>query len=192
MDVAAMRKGSKGFSLLEVLLASMFIAMAVGVGVHCLVAGIRVNDRTLTQGMVQELARQSLERMVRELKDSGEGCTGWSVGLNPSPANQYYDQYVTRVSFSRCTGYNTGADMLTWGPVVTLSYQAAQGAEPGKAVRTQNGVQTTICDGVSDFRMKYISVEGSLELTLTVMRRDPESPGHWIRSSHTTSVKLRN
>lgn len=187
-----MRRGWNGFTLLEVLIASVLLGLVLAVGVHCLMAGMRVDERTMTQGTVQEQTRQTLDKIVRELKDSGEGCTGWAIGLNPSPATQYYDQDVTRISFSRCTGYNAATDLLTWGPVETFSYQPAQGAEPGKVVRTENGVQTMICDGVSDFHMRYVSTEGRLELTLTVVRRDPESPGHTINASHTTSVKLRN
>ncbi|GEM_PF-3934155 len=184
--------GTGGFTLLEVLIASVLIALAVAVGVHALLVGIGVNSRTLTQGTVQEQARQCLEVMVREFKDSGEGCTGWAVGVNPNPADQYYDQDVTQISFSRCTGYDPSADLLEWGPIEAFRYQPAQGAEPGKVVKVAGGGETVICDSASDFRMKYLRDEGSIELTLTVLRADPQSPGHYIRASHTTSVKLRN
>ena len=187
-----MCKSEAGFSLIEVLLASALMALIIAVGVHCTLRGMGVNSRCLTQGGVQEVARRTVEAMLREMKDSGESCTGWAIGLNPSPVSEFYDQDVTQVSFSRCIGYDVGLDTLQWGPVVTLSFQPAQGAEPGKVIRTENGVQTIICDRVGDFRACYLSMEGRLELTVTVTSDDPQSPGHVIRASHTGSVKLRN
>ena len=184
--------GRSGFTLIEVLLASVLLAAAMGIAVHCLLAGLKVNSRTLTQGTVQEQARQHLDAMVRELKDSGEGCTGWAIGINPNPANQFYNIDVTQVCFSRCTGYDATNDQLLWGPVIKLSFLPPQGAEPGKVVRTESGVQTLVCDNVADFRVHYVSLTGELRLTLTVARWDPVSAGHVVCSSHTTSVKLRN
>lgn len=192
MDGASGHGNRNGFTLLEVLIASVLMALAMGIGMHCLLAGMKVNSRTLTQGTVQEQARQCLDSMVRELKDSGEGCTGWAIGLNPTPASQFYDIDVNQVSFSRCTGYDAASDLLSWGPVVKLSFQPPQGMDLGKVVRTEGGVQTLICDGVADFHMHYVSLTGELQLTLTVARWDPVSPGHVISASHTTAVKLRN
>lgn len=185
-------KSECGFSLLEVMVASVLIGLVMAVGVHCMLRGIGVNSRALTQGSVQELARSTVEALLRELKDSGESCTGWAVGLNPAPASQYYDQDVTQLSFSRCIGYDAALDTLQWGSVVTFSYQPAQGDEPGKVIRTENGVQTIVCDRVSDFRACYFAVDGQLQLTLTVTDEDPQSPGHLIVASHTASVTLRN
>ena len=192
MNGTCKHPNTSAFTLLEVLIASLLIAFAVAIAVHCLVAGIRVNSETLTQGTVQEQARQCLETMVRELKDSGEGCTGWAVGLNPNPTSQFYNRDVTQVSFSRCTGYDPVLDLLHWGPVVTYSFQAAQGAEPGKLLRREGSSQTPICDHVSDFHVRYLPTTAQFTMTLTLQCPDPDSPGHLIRSSLNQTIKLRN
>ena len=192
MTKLSVQRFKYGFSLLEVLLASVITALIMAVSVNALLRGLGVNSQCLTQGTVQEQARHSVESLVRELKDSSEGCTGWAVGLNPDPVGQYYDQDVIQVSFSRCTGYDPALELRQWGPVVTFSYQPAQGAEPGKLLRTENGVQTVICDNVSDFHVHYVAQNGQFQVTVTVVRDNPQSPGHTIRASHTGTVKLRN
>ena len=183
---------SRAFTLIEVLIASVIAAMILALSIHFMMAGLGVHTRCLTQGTIQDQARQGIETIIRELKDSGEGCTGWAVGINPNPASQFYDQDVTRVGFSRCVGYDPAQDLLLWGPVVSYSFQPAQGAEPGKLVRTESGVPTLVCDRVVDFHVRFLPMTAKFQVTLTVQCPDPESPGHFIRASYQSSVKLRN
>ena len=185
-------KTRKGFTLLEVVLAALIAGAALAVAVTFLRAGMGASSRTMTQGVVQERVRQVVEVMVRELKDTGETCTGWTVGENPNPAGQYYDQDVSVISFSRCVGYDPALEMLQWGPVVTYEYGPPVGEEPGKLVRTENGMRTEVCDHVGAFTARYVQEDSAVTVTLTVERADPENAEHTIRASYTTSVRLRN
>ena len=144
------------------------------------------------QGMVQEEARHVVAAIVRELKDSGEECTGWEIGLNPDPPSQYYEQEASRISFSRCIGYDPALEMLQWGPAVTYELDPAVGEEPAKLARTENGVRVGVCDHVGAFTVCYMPDDSLVVITLTVQREDPESRGDLIRASYTTSVRLRN
>lgn len=182
----------RGFTLLELLVASILALVVMGTTLSLLLAGIAVNGRNLTQGTVQEEARRAVEAITRELKDSSPSCTGWVIGVDPPSPEAFYDTAVTQISFSRCTGYDTVLDMLEWGPVVTLGYEPAQGAEPGKIFRMENGFKTYICDSVSDFNVTYLSATGEFEVTVAVSRTDPGNPDQTISAAHTALVKLRN
>jgi prepilin-type N-terminal cleavage/methylation domain-containing protein len=187
-----MTESRKAFSLLEVLLVSVIMAVILAVTINLVRSGLSASSRTVTQGATQEEACRVVDALSRELKDSGEGCTGWAVGLNPSPPSQYYGQDVSRISFSRCIGYDPTLELLQWGPVVTYEYQNAVGDEPGKLARTEGGVRVTVCDHVSQFLVHYMPDNSVVVVTLTVECDDPESPGHTIRASHTRNVRLRN
>jgi len=181
-----------GFTLLEVLLTAALVALILIASVGLLSSGMKTTAQSVTQGSVQEEADRVLERLGRELKDSGVTSTGWEIGINPSPADQFYGQEVTRISFSRCTGYDADMEMLQWGPVVSYQYIAADGAEPGRLVRSENGTTVTVCDNVQDFAACYDADESLMTIRVTVQRENPGSRGHFIRASYTTSVRLRN
>ena len=182
----------RGFTLIEVLLALVLAALVMGAALTFFLTGIGANSRCLTQGSVLEEARRAVEAMTQEVKDSSESCTGWEIGVDPLPPDQYYDTEVTQVSFSRCIGYDTTLDLPEWGPVVTFGYEPAQGDEPGKIFRMSGGVKTYTCDSVANFYMKYLSGTGQIEVMVAVSRRDPESPDHMICAAHTALVSLRN
>lgn len=186
------RNSTRAFTLLEVLIASLLLAVMLAVSINLLRAGMSTSSGTVTQGIVQEEARHVVEAFVRELKDAGEVCTGWEVGPNPDPSTQYYGQDVGTISFSRGIGYDPALEMLQWGPVVTYEYEEAVGEEPGKLVRTEGGVRTAVCNYVSDFRVCYEPNDSVVTVTLAVQRLDPDSPDHFVRASYSTSVKLRN
>ncbi|HUW58111.1 MAG TPA: hypothetical protein VMZ92_15845 [Planctomycetota bacterium] len=182
----------KAFTLLEVLLAAVLVGVMLAVGITFLRAGMGASSRTMTQGVVQERVRQVVEVMVRELKDTGETCTGWTVGENPDPADQYYGQDVAVISFSRCVGYDPALELLQWGPVVTYEYEPPVGEEPGKLVRTEDGTRVNVCDNVSAFTVCYVQEDSAMTVTLTVECADPGNAEHTIRVSYTTNVNLRN
>jgi Tfp pilus assembly protein PilE len=185
-------KSRRGFTLLEMAVVALTMAVILVTTILLLKAGLGASSRSAAQGMVQEEARRSVERIARELKDSSEESTGWEVGVNPVPYTQYYDNDVSRISFSRCTGYDATHDLLQWGPVVVYEHQPAAGSEPGKLVRLENGARMTVCDHVSEFAVHYQPDDKVMIVSLTVQTPDLESPGHVVRASYSDRVKLRN
>lgn len=185
-------KSVKAFSLLELLIASVIMVILIGASFSLLRTGLGASSTTVTQGIVQERARGVVEALAREMKDTGEQCTGWEVGLDPDPVSQHYGQDVSKISFSRCVGYDPALEMLQWGSVVTYEHEPAQGEEPGKLVRTEGGAHVTVCDHVTEFAVCYQPDESAVVITLTVQRESPESRGHFISASYATTVKLRN
>jgi prepilin-type N-terminal cleavage/methylation domain-containing protein len=186
------RYARRAFTLLEVMLASAILAVVLALSIHMLLAGVGLNSRCLTQGSAEEEVVRVVEMIKRELKDSGEGCTGWAVGANPNPASQYYSQSVSQVSFSRCIGYDPANDLRQWGPVITYQLQPAQGSEPAKLLKKENNVQVPVCNNVGDFHVRYQPDNALFEVTLTVSLVDPTNRGHTIRASHTEKIRLRN
>jgi hypothetical protein len=155
-------------------------------------SGVKLSSRSAAQGMVQENARQVVETIVREVKGAGEDCTGWEVGVNPDPVDQFYDQEVGRISFSRCVGYDSGLELMEWGPVVTYEFEPAIGDEPGKIVRIENGTRVAVCNNVTTFTVTYDSGSSVLAVSATLQVEDPESPGNMIGASYTGNAKLMN
>jgi len=186
------KESRKAFTLLEVLLVSVIAAVILAATINLVRSGIAASSRTVAQGAVQEEVCRVVDALSRELKDAGEECTGWAVGPNPSPPSQYYGQDVSKISFSRCIGYDPALELRQWGPVVTYEHEGAVGDEPGKLTRTEGGVCVVVCDRVSQFLVRYTQDNSVVVVTLTVECDDPESPGHTIRASHTRNVRLRN
>ncbi|KPJ53698.1 MAG: hypothetical protein AMS16_05155 [Planctomycetes bacterium DG_58] len=185
-------KSGKAFSLLEMLVASLIMVLLVGASINLLRAGLGTSSATVAQGVVQDQARAGAETLARELKDTGVECTGWAVGANPDPVSQYYGQEVNQISFSRCVGYDPALEMLQWGPVVTYQWEPPAGDEPGKLLRTEGGTKIIVCSYVSQFVACYEPDDSVMVITLTVTHPYPGQPGHFVRASYATAVKLRN
>lgn len=186
------RISTRGFTLLELAVVTLIAGVILAATVGLLRAGLGSSSRSATQGLAQEEARRTVEAIARELKDSGESSTGWEVGVSPNPYTQYYDNDVRRVRFSRCVAYDAVNDLRLWGPMVTYEHQPASGAESGKLVRTENGVQMPVCDHVSAFAFRYVPDERLAILSLTVEHVDPGNRDHVIRADCTKRVRLRN
>jgi len=182
----------RGFTLLEVFLAAAILAIILVVTMTLWSAGVRTSSRSALQGSVQEEAGRAMERLARELKDSGEQSTGWQVGVDPAPYDQFYGQDVGRISFSRCVGYDAGLELLEWSPVVTWEFVPGAGAQPGTLVRTENGNATPVCSNVNAFTLRYEADRSTVVITLVIQQENPESRGQFVRASYTTTVALRN
>ena len=183
---------NRAFSLLELFLAASILAIILVVSMTLLSTGVNTSSRSALQGSVQEEAGRSVERLARELKDSGEASTGWEVGVDPSPYDQFYNEEVMKISFSRCVGYDAELELLQWSPVVTYEFVPGAGAQPGTLNRTEGGSTTTVCDHVNAFTVRYDPTKSTVVIMLTVQQENPESRGHFVRASYTTTVGLRN
>jgi Tfp pilus assembly protein PilV len=182
----------RAFTLIELFLAAALVAMILIVSISLLSTGWQTSAQSTAQGSVQAEADRLIERLARELKDSSEQSTGWQVGANPSPADQFYGQPVSRISFSRCTGYDPGLEALEWSPVVTYNFVPPFNGQVGRVTRTENNFTVTVCEQVQTFEIVYDADERMVNVTLVVQRNNPLDAGRAVRAAYTTGVRLRN
>ncbi len=182
----------RGFTLLEVMIVAAMVAAILLMSMSMTWLGVQTAARSSAQSSVQGQARNAVEAIARELKDSSENSSGWEIGENPTPYDEFYGQDVGKISFSRCVGYDAELELLQWSVAVTYEFTPPDGDEPGKLTRTINGIRMVVCDRVSAFIVNYSPDAGSCEITVTVSTTDPVDPGLVTRASYSTSQVLRN
>ena len=108
---------SAGFTLLEVIIATAILVAMLGVLFSLVNASQSLEARNVTIADLRSHARITLDRIVRELSDSG---------LSTFVVTPTADLAASGVSFQRATGYVAGT--VTYGPQERIAWEP----EPGE------------------------------------------------------------
>jgi type II secretory pathway pseudopilin PulG len=111
------RHGAAGFTLLEVMVSTAFLVVMMVVLFSLLSASQSLEARNVAMGDLRAHARMALDRIVRELSDSG---------LSTFTVTPTADLALGSVTFQRATGYVGGA--VVYGPQERIAWEI----EPGE------------------------------------------------------------
>lgn len=123
MEPAARR--CLGFTLLEVMIASAIFTVVMGAALQLLVVGSRTISTLDAFAQAEIQARNHMETMAKEIRQSGLMSTDWSVAADGSS-----------ITFNKCLGSN--GFTAYWSPAITYSLTAAPGEALGDGIDNNN------------------------------------------------------
>jgi type II secretory pathway pseudopilin PulG len=139
--VAALRRGERGLTLVELLVAASMGLVVVGGAVTIFVSGIRSEPRTASKVVAIQEARVAMDRITRELRQ------GLDVVPTASPDTQL--KIVTYVKAVSCTGASASTSIpcrVTYtcsGGACTRTVAQPDGSAPGPALQVVSGLAST-------------------------------------------------
>jgi type IV pilus assembly protein PilW len=138
-DMASLRTESDGFTLVELLVATILALVVIGAAVTAFTASIRSQPRVSSQAAAIQHARFTMERMVRELR---QGST-----VPSATASQL--SMVTNVDSATCGG-SASSTAISCRVTYTCSSGACtrteakpDGTSPGPAVQVVQGLSSS-------------------------------------------------
>lgn len=186
---------NKGFTLVEVLMASFIGAMVIGILFAIFSAGNDLYEVKRTQADLQGQARNALDEMSSELKQATRVS-----GQTPSP-NLFFPTTPDNRNIDFClpldldaNGYLTNINgTIEWDTTNPVRY--VYNATGRQVVRTQNGVDRTLANNVLDVRYIDITYDNSLainELKIVLSLSKTTPRGRTMSTATTATIKLRN
>ena len=148
------RQAQAGFSLIEVMIASVILIIVLTATFEVLSVGLDNYNSGSTLVEVHAHARRILDRAAKEIQGAGLS----TISPTPPATGQTGTHTIT---FQKSTGYSGGS--VQWGNVTTIAFAYETG-------ETDNG---------ADDNNNQIIDEGFV--TLTVSGSPLESLGHWVK-----------
>jgi prepilin-type N-terminal cleavage/methylation domain-containing protein len=186
---------NKGFTLVEVLMASFIGAMVIGVLFAVFSAGNDLYEVKRTQADLQGQARNALDEMSSELKQATRASN-----QTPSP-NLFFPTSPDNRNIDFClpmdldaNGYLTNTNgTIEWDTTNHIQY--LYNATGRQIIRMKNGVDKTLANNVLDVRYIDITYDSSLainELKIVLSLSKTTPHGRTMSTAATATVKLRN
>jgi prepilin-type N-terminal cleavage/methylation domain-containing protein len=135
---------SKGFTLIEIVIVIVVLAIVSGITINFLVDSLRIYTMTVNQKTLFDEGKLALERMCRDIRDA---------------------RSITSVTASSITFVRTNATAQD-GAGETITFQRNAGASTLEKVKASPVVTTTLVSNVSSFSVTNSSNEIQLQLTL--------------------------
>lgn len=153
---AALRREERGFTLVELLIATSMGLVVVGAALTMFISGMRSEPRTAAKiGAIQE-ARVTLDRITRELRQSLTAEAPAATTL----------EVVTYVKAATCNGAPAGTSIpckVTYDcedEICTRTVAQPDGSAPGPATQVVDGlVSPNVFDAQPDAEPTYIAVD---------------------------------
>ena len=189
------QKGNRGFSLVEVMVASLIFLMILGTILNIYISGSEVYENNKIQTDLQAQARMGLNSMVNELSNATKttppgGLTFPNILIPPAPGNTtmtfYLPTYVIDgVTLKPRVSINANG-IIAWNntPIV-YQYDAGQRT----LARVSNGVQTILARDVSAVQFANVS-NFEISASLTLSKLTPKQRNITITLS--SIIRLRN
>jgi prepilin-type N-terminal cleavage/methylation domain-containing protein len=212
-------RASAGFTLVEVVVATAILGVLSAVALGLLERAQRIETEAITRADLRVKARIALDRIARELRDSGPST------LEPSPLAPLGASSLT---FRRATGYDADCGTVTFGAARRLEWQPSpddpedgedndgdEVVDEGRVVFIDNpgsmpSVEVVICENVArlgdgetsdtqdnngnglvDERgLSFDLVQNVLTVRLTLERRTRR--GDLVRMAAETAILLQN
>lgn len=139
---AAFNQGESGFTLLEVLVVCLLLALAVGAVTTTLAASANTQLRDASYSYAQEQARAGLDSMVSQIRQatailaSTPNSVDMNVNLNGTALQVYYECDIpqTGTTYRECvrvqSAQGTALPPLTTGSVVLRNLQNGTSTSP--------------------------------------------------------------
>lgn len=182
-----------GFTLVE-LIVVIFIFSIIMAAIFAVLSMGRQSWHTgSTQVDLQQETRRGMDRMVKELRQSGQTKLFTIIGgvTAPFPANN--TPYNT-IIFQKAQGWDSVNDVINWGNQITYSLAGnqAQRASAGSTTILANKVATLEFKRSPDNLMTPdIDESNIVEITLQA-RKDALPGGRTMQSTLNSQVTLRN
>lgn len=180
-----MRRPRSGFALVEVVLAAGLTLVALGAVVATSSTTLSLWGTASRQSRLEETVAGTLARIAEELRFSDSSTLVVSAQDGSS-----------RLDFRVATGFDAGTESAVWSSLVTWVVSASPvdadgdgAADEWRLERQQDGASVILCDHLPAGGFTALSVDGRLDLTLTLVGNDR---GRAIRASATTAVTPRN
>ncbi len=183
----------KGFSLLEVTVASVLLVVLVGASVSAIQSSRTASAAGVSRIVLLDRARSAMDRIEKELRRGGPGTLDPALAvLEGNPGS--------RIEFSQAENYANGA--VVWGFPVIFDLVYANGeidnglddnndglVDEMEITREQNGQTITLVTDVQENGLSFTASGNSLTINLTLQGRDQN--GQILTLPMTTTVQLR-
>lgn len=196
-----MQKWNRGFSLIEILVASFIFIIVLGIILNIYISGSDIYENTKYQADLQAQARLALNSMASELANATR--TTPPVGQSPpnlwipsAPNNNnitfYLPAYVLNEVTQKLQVSINANGVIQWDNT-PLSYQFVSGQ--GTLTRTAGGIQTILARDVTSVQFINSAIDTSLyaneiRIILTLTKTTPRQRSITITLS--SLVRLRN
>jgi len=192
-----------GFSLVEMLVATSILAVALVLTGTSVSLAFRAGKTTTVTGLARSRAEKLVQQIARDIRYSSSSSDGWDF---PSEAQN------TILSFSRCTGWDASLAQPTWGPVITYEWLSDDAAgeiedgidnngngvvDEGNLYRQRgNGPRVLIGRNVERGSLLFWREETEngevITIRIGVAMPNPAHPDSVARGTYETEVCLRN
>jgi len=189
------QKGDRGFSLVEVMVASLIFLMILGTILNIYISGSEVYENNKIQADLQAQARMGLNSMASELSNATKinppgGVTFPNIFIPPAPGNTtmtlYLPTYVIdMVTLKPRVSINAAGGIVWNNTPIVYQYDAGQRT----LARVSNGVQTILARDVASVQFTNVS-STEINVTLTLSKLTPKQRNIIITLS--SVIKLRN
>ena len=160
--------GRRGFTIIELLIVAVLMLFLVAVIGHVMRSATIATQVHSAFGKLRSGQDEAMNRMTREIRQSGDGCTDWSVAAGS-------------LTFNICNGFD--GITRTWGPAITYALDAG-----GSLVRTENGNAAIILKRVTTLTF---TLNGSL-LEILLTSEEPGVDQEAMEATCTGEVFLNN
>lgn len=190
------QKGNRGFTLIEVMIASFIFIMILGVILNIYLSGSEMYENNKLQADLQAQARLALNAMVAELSNATK--TTLPLGQSPpnllipaAPGNDNMTFYLPVYVIDAITlkpRVNINATGLIQWDNTPINYQ--HNANQRTLVRVSNAAQTVLARDVSSVQFANVS-NYEIRVTLTLSKATPTKRRN-ITITLSSVIRLRN
>jgi prepilin-type N-terminal cleavage/methylation domain-containing protein len=215
MNARKQQLGSAGMTLLEVVISAAILSVLALTMVYATIPVSRASSEVAIALDMDRTAASLMERMRRELRQSGfqveltdRAMFGLdAVGESPNGLNTVQNKITFRIRTDMDLGDTTQADFdANWSSDIVyervLGSPAAYTGVPTptaryKVVRTEGGLDVTVCEDVSDFTIVRPAAGNSIIVTLALTRPNPNwnnsgTPPAAITRTYTDQIQYMN
>lgn len=185
---------SRGFTLVEILVASAILAAALGIIAGIYVSGLKVWDDARTMADLQAQARLAMNFMTAELRNAtriSDQNPSPELDIPSSPNNKHISFYLPEDRNN--DGLITDANgAIEWGRQV-IQYQYIPGLRQLR--RLENGAHRVLAEDVSDVQFIDADIDGSLpisEVRIILTLAKTTVKGRNLTFTLTSNVRLKN
>lgn len=190
--------GQSGFSLIEVLVVTVILAIVLGGIFEILLSGLNTYNESSIMTEVHTQARRIMDKTANELQGAGLST------IYPIPPES--GTGTNTISFQTATGYSAGS--ITWSDVITIAFAYEAGELDNGADDNGNGlidegiVTRTVTDALgattTDILGHWVEEDGlsfnlkSDVLTITLKLKKAGYKGDPWTTTLTTAVQVKN
>jgi len=186
---------NRGFTLIEVMIASFIFLMILGVLLNIYISGSEVYENNKIQADLQAQARMGLNSVVNELSNATKttppgGLTFPNILIPPAPGNNtitfYLPTYVLdTITLKPRVSINANGIIIWNNTPIVYQYDAGQRT----LARVSSGVQTILARDVTSVQFLNVS-STEISVVLTLSKMTPKQRNITITLS--SIIRLRN
>jgi len=186
---------NRGFTLIEVMIASFIFLMILGVLLNIYISGSEVYENNKIQADLQAQARMGLNSVVNELSNATKttapvGQSPPNLYIPPAPGNNtitfYLPTYVLdTITLKPRVSINANGIIIWNNTPIVYQYDSGQRT----LARVSNGVQTILARDVTSVQFLNVS-STEISVALTLSKATPKQRNITITLS--SIIRLRN